>query len=104
VKPGSTQGIVYQAICIKSRRKGKMRKSILFALSLLVVVSLLIAACGPTPEPQVVEKVVTQQVPVEVTRVVVETQVVQGAPVEVTKIIKEEVTKEVVVTATPVRW
>jgi peptide/nickel transport system substrate-binding protein len=75
-----------------------MRKSILLALSLLVVVSLIIAACGPTPAPEVIEK----EVPVEVTRVVVETQVVQGAEVEVTKIVKEEVIKEVVVTATPV--
>lgn len=73
-----------------------MRKSILATLSLLVVAGLILAACGPTPTPQVIEK------PVEVTRVVVETKVVQGAPVEVTKIIKEEVTKEVVVTATPV--
>jgi peptide/nickel transport system substrate-binding protein len=72
-----------------------MRKSILFSVSLLVVLSLL-AACGATPE------VIEKQVPVEVTRVVVETQVVQGAPVEVTKIVREEVTKEVVVTATPV--
>jgi len=70
-----------------------MRKSILFAVSLLVVASMFIAACGPTAEPEVVE------VPVEVTRVVVETQVVEGAPVEVTKIVKEEV--QVVVTATP---
>ncbi len=75
-----------------------MRKSILATLSLLVVASLILAACGPTPTPQVIEK----QVPVEVTRVVVETKVVEGAPVEVTRIIKEEVTKEVVVTATPV--
>jgi peptide/nickel transport system substrate-binding protein len=74
-----------------------MRKSVLCTLSLLVVLSLL-AACGATPTPAVIEK----QVPVEVTRVVVETQVVQGAAVEVTKIVKEEVTKQVVVTATPV--
>ena len=74
-----------------------MRKSVLTMLGLLVVVSLVLAACGT---PEVVEK------PVEVTRVVVETQIVQGASVEVTKIVKEEVTKEVVkevvVTATPV--
>jgi peptide/nickel transport system substrate-binding protein len=74
-----------------------MRKSILFAVSLLVVASMLMAACGPTPIPQVIEKEV--EVPVEVTRVVRETQVVEGAPVEVTKIVKEEV--QVVVTATP---
>jgi hypothetical protein len=79
-------------------RKGgrMMRKLVLYSVSLLVVVTML-AACGATPAPQVIEK----QVPVEVTRVVVETQVVQGAPVEVTKIVKEEVTQQVVVTATP---
>jgi peptide/nickel transport system substrate-binding protein len=63
-------------------------------LIVLLVVLAVLAACGPTPAPQVIEK------PVEVTRVVVETQVVEGAPVEVTKIVKEEV--QVVVTATPV--
>ncbi|MEJ2736802.1 MAG: ABC transporter substrate-binding protein, partial [Anaerolineae bacterium] len=73
-----------------------MRKLVLYSVSLLVVATML-AACGATPAPQVIEK----QVPVEVTRVVVETQVVQGAPVEVTKIVKEEVTQQVVVTATP---
>jgi peptide/nickel transport system substrate-binding protein len=78
-----------------------MRKSILFAVSLLVVASMLIAACGPTATPQVVVEVVTQQVPVEVTKIVVETQVVEGAPVEVTRVVKEEVIQEVVVTATP---
>jgi peptide/nickel transport system substrate-binding protein len=67
-----------------------MRKSIPLTVSLLVVLSLL-AACGATPTPQVIEKAV------EVTRIVKETQVVEGAPVEVTKIVKEEV----VVTATP---
>jgi peptide/nickel transport system substrate-binding protein len=73
-----------------------MRKSVLLLVSLLVVTSMIIAACGgATPEPEVVE----------VTRVVVETQIVQGAAVEVTRIIQEEVVKEVevevVVTATP---
>ncbi len=75
-----------------------MRKPMFGSMSLLVVLSLIVTACGATPTPQVVEK----QVPVEVTRIVVETQVIQGAPVEVTKIVREEVTKEVVVTATPV--
>lgn len=69
-----------------------MRKSVVTVWVLLVVASLLLAACG-TPEVVEVEK------QVEVTRVVVETQVVEGAAVEVTKIVKEEV--QVVVTATP---
>lgn len=72
-----------------------MRRSTLLAVSLLIVVSMVLATCGPTPAPQVIEK----EVPVEVTRVVVETQMVEGAAVEVTKIVKEEV--QVVVTATP---
>ena len=72
-----------------------MSKSILWLVSLLVVASMILAACGPTPEPQIIEK------PVEVTRVVVETQVVEGEAVEVTRVVKEEVIQEVVVTATP---
>ncbi len=69
-----------------------MRKSVATVWAVLVVASLILAACG-TPEVVEVEK------PVEVTRVVVETQIVEGAAVEVTKIVKEEV--QVVVTATP---
>ena len=72
-----------------------MRKVTLLVVSLLVVVSMIIAGCGPTPAPEIIEK----EVPVEVTRVVVETQVVQGEEVEVTRIVEEEV--QVVVTATP---
>lgn len=63
-----------------------MRKPILFALSLLVVLGLALAACA-TPTPEVVEKVVTKEVEKVVTQVV-----------------KEEITKVVerVVTPTPV--
>lgn len=60
----------------------RSRISILFTL--LMAASLLLAACGATPTPQVVEKVVTQVTE----KVVVETQVVTEV-------------KEVVVTATP---
>jgi hypothetical protein len=35
---------------------------------LLMIAPIVLAACGPTPEPQVIEKVVTQQV--EVTKIV----------------------------------
>jgi peptide/nickel transport system substrate-binding protein len=77
----------------------KSAKFVMF--SLLVIASMVLAACGPTPEPQVVEKVVTEVVEKQV----IVTQVVEGQPVEVTKVVKEEVTKvvkeEVVVTATP---
>ena len=71
-----------------------MRKSVATVWVVLVVASLILAACGT---PEVVE--VEVEKPVEVTRVVVETQIVEGAAVEVTKIVKEEV--QVVVTATP---
>lgn len=71
------------------------------SLFLLVVVALILAACGPTPEPQVVEKVVTQVVQEKV----VETVMVEGTPQivekEVTKVVETEVQVEVVVTATP---
>ncbi len=56
----------------------------------LLAVLLLLTSCAPVA-PQVVE----------VTRVVVETQVVEGKPIEVTRVVQEQVTKEVVVTATP---
>ena len=58
-------------------------------LSILVVVAMLAAACGATPEPQVVKQVVTEVVE----KTVIETVIVQGTA--------EVVEKEVVVTATP---
>jgi peptide/nickel transport system substrate-binding protein len=63
---------------------------ILLVLSAILVV---VVACGPTPEPEVIKEtvVVTEKEEVEVTRVVKE-------EVEVTRVVKEEV--EVVVTAT----
>jgi peptide/nickel transport system substrate-binding protein len=62
-------------------------------LVLLVIASLLASACGPTPEPQIVEveKVVTQVVEVEKEV----TKIVEGTPVV------ETVKEEVIVTATP---
>ncbi len=70
---------------------------------LLIMVALLLASCGATPEPQIVEveKVVTQVVEVEKEVIVTEIVEVEGKEtvVEVTKVVKEEV--EVVVTATP---
>jgi peptide/nickel transport system substrate-binding protein len=69
-------------------------------LSLLLVLAVL-ASCGPTPEPQVVEKVVTQEVEKVVTQVVQETVIVEGTP-EVVEVEKEVTTVvEQVVTATP---
>lgn len=64
----------------------------ILAVSLLIVGSILVAACGATPQPQVVEveKIVTQEVEVIVTK-----------EVEVEKIVTQEVVVETVVTATP---
>jgi peptide/nickel transport system substrate-binding protein len=62
-------------------------------LSILVVMTLLITTCGATPEPQVVEKVVTQ--------VVQETVIVQGTPQVVEKEVTTVVQVEKVVTPTP---
>lgn len=70
---------------------------------LLIAISLLVTACGPTPEPQVVEveKVVTQIV----METVKETVIVAGTPEvvekEVTKVVEVEVEKEVTPTAEP---
>jgi peptide/nickel transport system substrate-binding protein len=82
-----------------NRRHSAMHK--LLPLLVIVFVAISAAGCGPTPAPQVVEKVVTQTVK--------ETVIVAGTPQvvekEVTKVVKEEVTtvvkEEVVVTATP---
>ncbi|NIO70235.1 MAG: hypothetical protein GTN71_14715 [Anaerolineae bacterium] len=73
-------------------------RSWVLMLPLIAVVAL--AACGPAPTPEVVEKVVEKEVAVEVTRVVEkEVEVV----VEVTRVVEKEVevVKEVVVTPTP---
>ena len=62
---------------------------------LVMITPMVLAACGPTPEPQVIREVVTQ--------VVQETVVVEGTPQvvekEVTKVVEVEVEKEV--TAVP---
>jgi glucose/mannose transport system substrate-binding protein len=74
-----------------------MKKSVSLVLTLVVVAALL-AGCGPTPEPQVIEKVVTKEVEktvVETVEVEVEKTVVETVEVE------KEVEVEVVVTATP---
>jgi peptide/nickel transport system substrate-binding protein len=63
-------------------------------LLLVMVVALVVTACGPTPAPQVVKETVV--VPEKETVVVTEIE-----EVEVTKVVKEEVEVEVVVTATP---
>lgn len=52
-------------------------------LSVLVVLGLLVAACGPTPTPQVVEKEVTRVV----SEKIVETVIVEGTPQVVEKVV-----------------
>lgn len=66
-------------------------------IGVLILAAMFLFACGPTPEPQVIEKVVTQVVEKQV--IVTEVVEVAGEEkvVEVTKVVMEEV----VVTATP---
>jgi peptide/nickel transport system substrate-binding protein len=61
-------------------------------LFLVVLVTMVLAACGPTPAPQVVEKLVTEVVTVK------ETVVVAGTP----QVVEKTVEVEKVVTPTPV--
>jgi putative spermidine/putrescine transport system substrate-binding protein len=71
-------------------------KKVLTLLGLCTVLAMVLSACGPTPEPEIVEveKVVTKEVEVTVKETV---------QVEVEKIVTQEVEKvvETVVTATP---
>jgi len=68
-------------------------------LIVLVMLASMLAACGATPEPQVIEKVVTQVVE----KTVVETVIVEGTPEIVEKVVTEvvEVEVEVEITSTP---
>ncbi|MGD8737104.1 MAG: hypothetical protein PVJ85_10155, partial [Anaerolineae bacterium] len=71
-----------------------MNKKVLILAGLVTILSLVLAACGPTPEPQVVRETVV--VTEKETVVITEEKEVE---VEVTKVVTEEVEK--VVTATP---
>ena len=69
-------------------------------LAALVMILSLVLACGPTPEPQIVEKIVTQEVEkqvkvVETVEVVKEVEVVET--VEVVKEIEKQVEKSLVI-------
>ena len=55
--------------------------------SFLVVAALVLAACGPTPEPQIIENVVEREVTVVVESVVTATPEPQAPPAEGTKMI-----------------
>jgi len=70
-------------------------------LLVLILVLVLLAACGPTPEVVEVEKVVTQVVEKVVTQVVESTVIVEGTPQVVEKVVTEVVEVEVEVTPTP---
>jgi peptide/nickel transport system substrate-binding protein len=78
-----------------------MKRKSLSLLSLLMIFSLVLAACGATPEPEVVEKTVVETVveTVVVEQTVKETVIVEGTPEVVEKVVTEVV--ESVVTATP---
>jgi putative chitobiose transport system substrate-binding protein len=71
-----------------------MRNKMLVVVVIVSMLGLALAACGPTPEPQVIEKVVTKEVEKVVTK---EVEKVVTQEVEVTKVVE----KEVVVTPTP---
>ena len=75
-----------------------MNKKVVQILSLLAVISLL-AACGPTPEPQtIVQTVEVEKTVVETVEVEKEVEVVvtQEVEVVVTQEVEKEVVKEVV--------
>lgn len=72
-------------------------KKYVVVLSILIVLGLVLASCGPTPEPQVIEKTIKETVVVEQT--VKETVVVEGTSQVVEKVVTEVVEK--VITATP---
>jgi putative spermidine/putrescine transport system substrate-binding protein len=69
-----------------------MNRRILSLVALVTILSMVLAACGPTPEPQTV----IQTVEVEVEKTVIET-----VEVEKEVVVTKEVEKEVVVVATP---
>ena len=74
-----------------------MKKKAVALVLVVLMLGVLVTACGPTPEPQVVEKTVKETVVVEQT--VKETVIVEGTPQVVEKVVTEVVEK--VVTATP---
>ncbi|MBN1137188.1 MAG: ABC transporter substrate-binding protein [Anaerolineae bacterium] len=74
-----------------------MRPRCVGLLSVLVVLGLLVAACGPTPAPQVVEKEVTRVV----SETIVETVIVEGTPQVVERVVEKVITTTPEPTAGP---
>jgi alkaline phosphatase len=77
------------------------KKALWTVVALVLTCSFLLSACGPTPEPQVIEStvIVTQEVEVEKEVVVTKEVEVEKTVVE-TVVVEKEVVKEVVVEAT----
>jgi peptide/nickel transport system substrate-binding protein len=71
------------------------RKSLSTILALLMIATLILSACGATPEPQTIVQTVEVQKEVKVVETVKETVIVEGTP----QVVEKEVEK--VVTATP---
>ena len=70
-------------------------KRVALAVTVILVVSLVLTACGATPEPEVIEKVVTKEVEVEkIVTQEVEVEKIVTQEVEVEKIVTQEVEVE----------
>jgi peptide/nickel transport system substrate-binding protein len=66
-------------------------KKLAVFVAVVMIAAVILAACGPTPEPEVIEKIVTQIVEQKV----VETVIVAGTPEVVEKVVTEVVEVEV---------
>ncbi len=73
-----------------------MKKKLWLLTAALVVLGMLAAQCGPTPTPEVIEKVVTKEVEKVVTK-----EVEKVVTKEVEKVVTKEVKNEVEVAVTP---
>jgi hypothetical protein len=66
-------------------------KKLAILVALVMIAPMVLAACGPTPAPEIIEKIVTQVVEQKV----VETVIVAGTPEVVEKVVTEVVEVEV---------
>jgi peptide/nickel transport system substrate-binding protein len=72
-------------------------KKLAILVVLVMIAPMVLAACGPTPEPQIIEKIVTQVVE----QTIKETVIVEGTPEVVEKVVTEVVEVEKLVTPEP---